>query len=91
VAHRGRAQSTAKSARGKVMSPRRLGWLGRPGRTGSTSSHPAQPRNGGSKEEGRKWSCMRQPGITVWYIEGEDGVEVVEYKVWIVDFLRQPG
>ena len=34
---------------------------------------------------------MRQPGITVWYIEGEDGVEVVEYKVWIVDFLRQPG
>ena len=28
--------------------------------------------------------------ITVWYIEGEDDVEEVEYKVWIVDFLRQP-
>ena len=28
--------------------------------------------------------------ITVWYIEGEDGVEEVAYKVWIVDFLRQP-
>ena len=26
--------------------------------------------------------------ITVWYLEGEDDVKEVEYKVWIVDYLR---
>ena len=38
---------------------------------------------------------MRQPGITAhwngYHRLGEDGVDEVEYKVWIVDFLRQPG
>ena len=49
---------------------------------------------GQSKRKADGHACVQPPSshigmaITVWYIEGEDDVEEVEYKVWIVDFLR---
>ena len=49
---------------------------------------------GQSKRKADAHACVKPTSshigkaITVWYIEGEDDVKEVEYKVWIVDFLR---